>query len=94
MKAKKIDGYTILINDNGQDVYCIHRKPIQALVPDNFQRPTGIEMITTSSRCGDHCPFFDLGADNVVTIKCAFIENHVGISEIIDGSNEPKFLVS
>lgn len=92
MKAKKIDGYTILVNDNDQDVYCIHRKPIQALVPDNFQRPTGIEMITTSSRCGDHCPFFDLGADNVLTIRCAFQETHIGISQIIKDGKETKLI--
>ena len=89
MKAKIEGGYLYLQNDAGQDLYCIHRKPITALVPDNFQRPQGIEMLTTASRCGDHCPFFDLGPDKIATIRCAFQEIHVGITEI-DGQVETQ----
>ena len=54
------DGYTHLLNDAGQPVYCIKRTPATTIIPDKLGQPQALVIPTLTNFCGDHCPFFQL----------------------------------
>lgn len=84
------DGYSHLLNDAGQPVYCIKRTPATTIVADKLGQPTALVMPTITSFCGDHCPFFMLEqSDNTTIVNLC--EMHIrGISETITEDTKPQ----
>lgn len=94
MKLQKNDsGYSHLVNENKQPVYCVERTPVQSIIPDKLNQPVAIEIPTTSSLCGDHCPFFEIdtpiGGVPVVVLNCRGGVN-VGLTEFLEPSGPKK----
>ena len=86
------DGYSHLLNDAGQPVYCIKRTPATTIVADKLGQPTALVMPTITNYCGDHCPFFQLEDTENNTIKIVNLcEMHIrGISETITEDTNPQ----
>lgn len=82
------DGYTHLLNDAGQAVYCIKRTPATTIVPDKLGQPQALVIPTLTNFCGDHCPFFSVEPSENKTALVNLCHDHVrGVSEILE---EPK----
>jgi|688.fasta_scaffold623845_2 hypothetical protein len=87
---KNSDGYSILLNDEGQPAYCIKRTPATTIVPDKLGQPQALVIPTLTNYCGDHCPFFMVeptDGGHIVNLCDMHIR---GISEVINQTdNKP-----
>jgi hypothetical protein len=88
-------GYSHLLNDQDQPVYCVGRSPATTIVADKFGQPTAIVLPTDTNYCGDHCPFFCFESQENKTGIVTLCHSHIrGISEIVEPSkkNDLKIL--
>ena len=86
------DGYSHLLNDAEQPVYCIKRSPATTIMPDKLGQPQALVIPTLTNYCGDHCPFFVFDPSENQTSGIVFLchEHTRGISELITENNKPK----